>query len=165
MDSTICNISTTEDTKFKLLSFIEENGISYKLINCCGCERLCIDFNDEEKTHKNFCYNSDLIILASNKDIHRIFLNDILYIAIENRKSVLYLKDRRIETNYNIDHWLNLLDLKIFAQPHHSFIVNLNYVFEVNKDFVKLRCGNKEYSVYTSSRKIGAFKKTFLNLK
>lgn len=44
----------------------------------------------------------------------------------------------------------------------HSFIVNLNYVDKVTKDFVKLKYDENEYLVYTSSRKIGAFKKAFL---
>ncbi len=165
MYSTAYNVIEKEDAKSKLIDFIERNGIKYKLIECCGCERLCIDLNDEENTCEKYCCNSEIIIHTSSKDILRVSPNEILYIAIEKRKSVLYLTDRRIETNYNIDHWLNLLDLKVFAQPHHSFIVNLNYVNEVSKDFVKVRYGDKEYSVYTSSRKISAFKKAFFNYK
>ena len=165
MDSTVCNITTKDETKARLFDFMEDNGIKYNLIECCGCERICIDLNDEENTCKNHCCDSGIIIHTSNKDVMRVYPNDILYIAIENRKSVLYLKDRRVETNYNIDYWLNLLDLNVFAQPHHSFIVNLNYVHEVTKDFAKVKYGDKEYSVYTSSRKISAFKKAFLNFK
>ncbi len=165
MDSLVCNVTAKEETKSKLIGFMEENGIKYNLIECCEYERFCIDFSDKENTCKKYCCNSGIIIHASNKDVLRVYPNDILYIAIERRKSVLYLKNRRVETNYNIDHWLNLLDLKVFVQPHHSFIVNLNYVDEVNKDFVKVRYREKEYSVYTSSRKISTFKKSFLNFK
>ncbi len=165
MDSTVCNINTKDETKSKLFGFMEENGIKYNLIECCGCERFCIDLSDEENACKNHCCNSGIIIHTSSKDILRIYPQDILYIAIENRKSVLYMKDRKVETNYNIDYWLNLLDLNVFAQPHHSFIVNLNYVHEVTKDFAKVKYGDKEYSVYTSSRKISAFKKAFLSFK
>lgn len=99
---------------------------------------------------------------TNNKDVCRIYPHEILYIAIEDRKSVLYLTDRKIETNYRLEHWKSILNLKIFAQPHHSFIVNLNYVDKVTKDFVKIKYGNNEYPVYTSSRKIRAFKKAFL---
>lgn len=165
MDSTAYKVTTKEEIKSKLLGFMEDNGIKYNLVECCGCERICIDLKDEENICEKYCCNSGIIIHTSSKDILRICPHEILYIAIEKRKSVLYLKDRRVETNYNIDYWLNLLDLNVFAQPHHSFIVNLNYVKEVNKDFVKVRFGDKEYSVYTSSRKISAFKKAFLNFK
>lgn len=165
MDSTVCNITTKDETKAKLFGFMEDNGIKYNLVKCCGRERLCIDLSDKENTCEKYCHNSDIIIHTSSKDILRIYPHEILYIAIEKRKSVLYLKDRRVETNYNIDYWLNLLDLNGFAQPHHSFIVNLNYVHEITKDFAKVKYGDKEYSVYTSSRKISAFKKAFLNFK
>ena len=40
-----------------------------------------------------------------------------------------------------------------------------NDIVKFSKDFVKLKYRNKEYSVYTSSRKIGTFKKVFLKFK
>ena len=63
-----------------------------------------------------------------------------------------------------MEHWKEVLDEKSFDQPHYSYIVNLHYVEEVTKDFVTLRCGENEYKVYTSLRKIGAFKKAVLEL-
>lgn len=104
-------------------------------------------------------------VIMCNKDCCRIFPHEILYITIEDRKSVLYLTNGRVETNYHLDHWKKLLDEKYFAQPHYSFIVNLNYVVEVSKKSVKIKNGSKEYSVYTSSRRIGDFKKLFLNFR
>ena len=38
-------------------------------------------------------------------------------------------------------------------------------VYEVTKDFVTLKCGDKKYRVYTSSRKISSFKKSVLELR
>ncbi len=162
MDSLVCNVAEKEATKAKLIEFMEQNDIAYNLLECCGCDRFCIDFSGEEKVCKKHCCNSGIIVQTSNKDICRIYPHEILYIAIEDRKSVLYLTDRKIETNYRLDHWKGILDLKIFAQPHHSFIVNLNYVDEVTKEWVKVKYRGSEYPVYTSSRKIGAFKKAFL---
>ena len=72
---------------------------------------------------------------------------------------MLYLTDSKIETHYPMEHWKKVLDEKSFTQPHYSYLVNLNYVEEVTKDFVTLRCSKDEYKVYTSMRKIGAFKK------
>ena len=104
-----------------------------------------------------------MVVQTIDKDVFRVYPDDIIYIAIEGRKSVLYLTGKKLETNYRLEHWINILNNKVFAQPHHSFIVNLNYVQEVTKEWVKVRHEGKEYSVYTSSRKIGAFKKSFLN--
>ena len=162
MNSAVSQEVVKEKVKTKLIEFMEQNDISYSLLECRGCEKFCINLSDEENNCEKHCCNSGVIVKASNKDICKIYPHEILYIAIENRKSVLYLTNGRIETNCLLEHWKSILDIKTFAQPHHSFIVNLNYVEEVTKEFVKVKYGDKEYSVYTSSRKIGAFKKAFL---
>lgn len=162
MDSLVCNAAEEQATKAKLIEFMEQNDIPYNLLECCGCDRFCFDLIGEENACKKYCCNSGIIVQTSNKDVCRIYPHEILYIAIEDRKSVLYLTDRKIETNYRLEHWKGVLDLKVFAQPHHSFIVNLNYVDEVTKEWVKVKYRGVEYPVYTSSRKIGAFKKAFL---
>ncbi len=157
------NMAEKEATKEKLIEFMEQNDIAYSLLECFGCDRFCINISGEETKCKKHCCNSGIIVQTCNKDVYRIYPNEILYIAIEYRKSVLYLTDRKMETNYRLEYWKDILDSKTFAQPHNSFIVNLNYVNEVAKEWVKVRYGEKEYLVYTSSRKIGAFKKAFLN--
>ena len=161
MDLLVCNSAEKEVTKAKLIELMEQNDIAYNLLECCGCDRFCIDFSGKENACKKHCCNSGIIVQTSNKDVCRIYPHEILYIAIEARKSVLYLTNRKIETNYRLEHRTGILDLKVFAQPHHSFIVNLNYVDEVTKEWVKVKYRGTEYPVYTSSRKIGAFKKAF----
>lgn len=163
MDSSGCVAEKKEADKVKLIEFMERNNIAYNLLECCGCDRFCIDLSGEENACKKYCCNSGIIVQTSNKDVCKIYPNEILYIAIEDRKSVLYLTDGKIETNYRLDHWKGVLDLKTFAQPHHSFIVNLNYVDAVTKEWVRVNYSDKEYLVYTSFRKISAFKKAFLN--
>lgn len=157
----ILDSNTTEFEKIEsdVIDFLDQKGVSYNIVdnnskNIC----ICIGKQDDE----SFCFNSSIIIDSCNKDVCRIHPNEIIYIAIEQRKSVLYLtNDRRIETNYHIDYWKDILNKNTFAQPHYSYIVNLNYVVEATKDFVKLKYDNKQYSVYTSSRKINAFKRSF----
>lgn len=145
-------------TKAEIIEILDANNIAYRMTNCNGYEKICISFYGES----NGCCNSAITIQTCNKDICRVFPHKILYIAIEERKSVLYLTDRKIETNYHIDYWKRVLNDKYFAQPHYSYIVNLNYVTEVTKDFVVLRNSDDEYKVYTSSRKIGAFRRNVL---
>ena len=145
-------------TKEEIIDILDTNGIDYSITTCGGCERICILFDDVPD-----CRNSAITVQTCNKDVlYKVYFNEIMFIAIENRKSVLYLTDKKIETHYSIDYWKEKLNGDIFAQPHYSYIVNLNYVDEVTKDFVKIKHGDKEYSVYTSSRKIGAFRKAFL---
>ena len=163
MNSLSFNTTEKKATKAKLIEFMEQNEIEYNLIDCCECDRFCIEINSEKNSGKNHYCNSGIIVQTSNKDVCRVYPCEILYIAIEDRKSVLYLTNKKIETNYHLEYWKDILDPKAFAQPHHSFIVNLNYVDEVTNEFVKVKHGDKKYSVYTSSRKIRAFKKAFLD--
>jgi len=141
-------------TKDEIAEMLNNNGLSYFPTVYRGCEGFFIPVSD-------LTYPG-LFVTMCNKDICRVYPHEILYIAIEDRKSVLYLKDRKIETHYSMEHWKDILHEKSFAQPHYSYLVNLNYVEEITKDFVILRCGEKEYKVYTSMRKIGAFKKAVL---
>ena len=145
-------------TKEKITEILNNSGLSYFPTTYRGCEGFFIPVSDQE----NHLTYPGLSVTLCNKDICRVYPHEILYIAIEDRKSVLYLTDRKIETHYSMEHWKEVLDEKSFAQPHYSYLVNLNYVEEVTKDFVILRCGENEYKVYTSIRKIGAFKKAML---
>lgn len=149
-------------TEATLTGALEQLGLDFKIIKCCGCERFCIASSADNDICKRYCCSSGTVVQTINKDICRIYPYEILYIAIEDRKSVLYLINGKIETHYSMNHWKDCLDENFFAQPHYSYLVNLNYVTKVTKDFVTLRYGEVEYKVYTSSRKLCAFKKAVL---
>lgn len=152
----------TKEELERIINILNKNHISYHTVKYCDSNKICIELGRGEEKQ---CCNKKIRIYSCQKDIHQIYLHEIIYIAIEGRKTVVYLKDKRIETRYTMEYWDNLLESEAFAHPHKSFLVNLNYVYEVTKDFVKVSYGDKEYSVYTSSRKISAFKKAFLNFK
>ncbi|MBE6770955.1 MAG: LytTR family transcriptional regulator [Ruminococcaceae bacterium] len=162
MDSTASNVAEKEKIKAKLIELMEQNNIAYSLLECCGEDRLCVDFSGKENDCKRHFCKSGFIVQTGTNTVRKIYPHEILYIAIENRKSVLYLTDTEIKTNYSLEYWKRNLDEKIFVQPHSSYIVNLSYVSELTKDIVKVSSGKKEYRVYTSQRKIGAFRKALL---
>ena len=145
-------------SKDEITQMLTNNSLSYLQITYHGCDGFFIPVSDS----KNSSIYSEISVTMCNKDIRRVYPHEILYIAIEDRKSVLYLTDRKIETHYSMDYWKKVLDEKSFAQPHYSYLVNINYVEEVTKDFVTLRYGEIEHKVYASVRKIGAFKKAVL---
>ena len=151
---------TQVKTKEEVIEILKANGIPYTVTSKDGSESICISF-DKQKN----CPDTPITLKAGSKEICKVYPKEIMYIAIENRKSVLYLTDRKIETNYPLDYWKEALDEKAFAQPHYSFIVNLNYVDGVTKDFVTVKSADIEYKVYTSSRKLSAFKKAVLCFK
>lgn len=164
MDLMMCNAVETIDSEdeVKLIDVLEQLGFKFKVIECCGLKKICINVNCDNEDCDQSCCNSGIIVQTSAKDVCRIRPCDIIYIAIENRKSAVYVDGKRIETNYPLGFWKKSLNPQIFAQPHSSFLVNLCYVEEVTKDFVKIKHKEKEYSVYTSSRKLNSFKKAFL---
>lgn len=153
---------TGVEAESKLVDVLEQLDLNFKIIECCDFKKICINLNCDDGNCNRPCCSSDIIVQTSNKDECRIRQCNIIYIAIENRKSAVYVDGRRIETNYSLEHWKESLNPKIFAQPHSSFLVNLCYVEEVTKDFVKIKHKGKDYSVYTSSRKLASFKKAFL---
>lgn len=150
------------ETEAKLINILKECDLDFNIIECCGSRKICINMNCDDRDCNTPCCSSDIVVQTSSKDECRIRQHDIIYIAIENRKSAVYVDGKRIETNYSLEHWKEILNPKIFAQPHSSFLVNLCYVEEVTKDFVKIKHQGKDYSVYTSSRKLSSFKKAFL---
>ena len=162
MSSVVYDVAKKDEIKAKVIKILNDNEISFELTECCGSEKICIDLNGENERCNKPCCSRDLIVQTSNKDVCRIPLSEIIYIAIENRKSAVYVEGKRIETNFSLEYWKETLNSKIFAQPHSSFLVNLCYVEEVTKDFVKMKCKGKDYSVYTSTRKVNDFKKAFL---
>ncbi|MBR2884056.1 MAG: LytTR family transcriptional regulator DNA-binding domain-containing protein [Clostridia bacterium] len=162
MSSVVYDMAKKDETKAKVIKILNDNEIAFEITNCCGFEKICIDLNGENECCNEPCCSRDLIVQTSNKDVCRIHPSEIIYIAIESRKSAVYVDGKRIETNLPLEYWKDTLNPKIFTQPHSSFLVNLNYVEEVTKDFVIMKYKDEEYSVYTSTRKINDFKKAFL---
>lgn len=157
------NIDSKEKVKSTVLEFLEKNEIPYSITENDAFERICIDLNLDD-TFKSDFYYAPLVIETSDKDVCKVYPYEIMYIAIEDRESVLYLIDKKvIRTNYNISHWEDILSPRCFKRPHHSYIVNLNYVTEVTQDYVFLKYRNNQYTIYTSQRKVRKFKKAFLN--
>lgn len=157
-------IDGKEKVKSTVLEFLEKNEIPYSIIENDNCESICIDLNFNNETFKSDFYYAPLMIETSDKDVCKVYPYEIMHIAIEDRESVLYLIDKKvIRTNYNISHWEDVLSSRCFKRPHHSYIVNLNYVIKVTKYFVYLKYKNTQYSIYTSQRKVRKFKKALLS--
>lgn len=73
---------------------------------------------------------------------NKILFHNIIYIESLNHKTIIYFtKNKKMETSYPLKYWIEKLDNNIFVQPHKSFIVNMNYVYEVYINEVKLITG------------------------
>ncbi len=155
------NINIKEENKSKILNFLEQNDIKYNLIECCSYDRICIDLNSETAQSEKYCCGSTITVLTGDKEYYKIHPNEILYIETDKRASIIYTTNEKLVTNHTMKYWKNMLDTKIFAQPHNSFIVNLSFVCKITKDFVFIKHQKNVYRIYTSQRKIRTFKKAF----
>lgn len=158
MDLSTEKAAKKDEMKAELIALMEKEGIVYS-ISECG-ERLLIGFDDADACM--MCCRGSSVIAKTDKGIRRIYMNEIIYIAINGRKTVVCLTGGKTETNYSIGYWMKILDRKIFVQPHKSYIVNLNYVARITGNRVQLKHGDIDYFVYASLRKEAEFKKAYL---
>lgn len=145
-----------------IVEFLEKNKISYIVSEPVSDGKILI--NLDCGLHKDTHYYIPFIVTMSNKDICKVYPYEIMYISIEGRETVIHLIDGiTIETSHNILYFEDILPNSCFARPHNSYIVNFNYVSKVTNELVYLKYKEREYTTYTSQRKISAFKKAFLN--
>ena len=96
-------------TKEEIVEILNSNGLSHYQVTYYGYKGVFIPIDDG--TYPG------IAVTKCNKDICRVYPHEFIYIAIEDRKSVLYFTDRKIETHYPMEHWKAVLDEKSFAQP------------------------------------------------
>lgn len=149
----------SQEDEIKVINFLKTNRIKYEVENWDYSH----DLVDYGKANPNKCnINLPITITTSVKEVCRVYPKEIIYVVIENRKSVVYTVFGKIETNCLLRQWLSVLDSKEFSQPHYSYIVNLNYVEKITKDKVILRYKDERFSIYTSVRKVKSFKTSFI---
>lgn len=106
--------------------------------------------------------NSFSLIGTNGNETKNILVKDILYIETNGRGSIINMIDRCYECNEKI----NDLEIKLeeygFFKCHKSFLVNLNAVEHLDKEFVYFE-GDKK--AYISVRKYTETKKRYIAAK
>ena len=97
--------------------------------------------------------------IRDDKSQVRITADNIIYIEIEQRKTNLVSKDRTFTTTYKIDYYKDKLVSTVFASPHKSYIVNLNYLTKYERNKIELA---DKYTVPVSRSRETAFHKAFI---
>ena len=70
-------------------------------------------------------------------------VNDIVYLEIFQHLVVFHLKNgKQIETRGTLSEFLKKLPSSKFAQPHKSFLVNLDYIDRLSKTEIKMTNGD-----------------------
>ncbi len=97
--------------------------------------------------------------IRQDKSQMRVTADSIIYIEIEKRKTKLVTNERAYSTTYSIDYFRDRLLSSVFASPHKSYIVNLNYVTQYERDKIQL---DGKYTIPVSKSKQTAFHKAFI---
>ncbi len=88
--------------------------------------------------------------------------DEIVCVETLSRKTFLCTREQEMQTLDGIDHWRKELSLPCFYSSYRSFIINMRYVFQVKKDAIVLRYGDKTKEAYLARRKYTDFKNTYL---
>ncbi|WP_050607422.1 LytR/AlgR family response regulator transcription factor [Clostridium niameyense] len=104
--------------------------------------------------------NKIFITVENNGILKKILISDITHLEIAGRNVIIHTNNsRNYVSSYKLKHWNEKLQPFGFANPHNSFLVNLNYVVEIHKDRITLLNGE---TLYVSQRKFKDFKKKFM---
>jgi len=108
-------------------------------------------------------YQQNQTILLDEADgSHLIFTQEILYICIQERGTLIKTKSGEFLSHCSLKQWAERLNADLFAQPHYSYIVNLQNVYNLSKTDVTLLDGaGKPITVVVSQRKYASFKNAF----
>ena len=108
--------------------------------------------------------DENIIDIPTKYGISKIGEMSIVCIQSSFRKSVILTDTaNKIQTELSIKEWLERLgNNNLFASPHYSYIVNLNFVKEFSSKCVTLQCKNGDtMKIYPSKRKYPDFKNKF----
>jgi len=124
---------------------------------------------EKDRLYKNMSFamqqyyqQNHTILLDEADGSHLIFTREILYFCIQGRETLIKTKSKDYVSHYSLKQWAERLNSDLFAQPHYSFIVNLQNVKSLNKTGVVLQNGaGNPITVDVSQRKYASFKNSF----
>lgn len=89
----------------------------------------------------------------------KIYVNEILYVEILNRKTILHLSnDREYYYPYSLKWWEDYLSDFCFVQPHRAYLINMYNIASYNNDSITLFSNEK---VPLSKKYKNTFEKTY----
>lgn len=99
-----------------------EIEILYTLENII--EKLKHTSEETFKTTQNFEMNTKSLFIKKKNSLHRVLLEDILYIEVENRYCNIITENNKYVILISLGKIKEFLDTKMFLQIHRKYIVN-----------------------------------------
>ncbi len=128
-------IITTAYPDYALDSFELDTIIDY-LVKPFSFDRFLKGFHKAKNTHKKIELNptpqSDFLFLNVDKTLHKIAVNDILYIESDRNYITVFTKEKKLSYIDSLRNWKEKLSEKKFIQVHKSFIINSTFVEKIS---------------------------------
>lgn len=87
---------------------------------------------------------------------------EIICVETTNRKTIVHTTGEDFITVKSMEYWRQLLSLPCFYLTHRSYLINMRYVYSIEKDSVTLKNGEQKIEAFLSKRKFSNFKNTYL---
>lgn len=87
---------------------------------------------------------------------------EIICVETTNRKTIVHTTDGDLISNKNMEYWREALSLPCFYLTHRSFMINMRFVYRIEKDNVVLKNGKQQMVAFLSKRKFTQFKNRYL---
>lgn len=121
-------------------------------------------FKSLDSALKLYNQSSESIVVETANGSHRISSRDILYIAIDKRKTRIVTGKGEFKCVNNLDYWKKIfLGNNSFVQPHYSFIVNLRNVTDFSRTEITINLNDKTEYVPISRGHYNDFRQAFFN--
>lgn len=105
----------------------------------------------------NSCFE---VFLKKDGSLIKVPVNDIMFIEVDGKKTIVQTKDKKCFSNDRIKIWKKRLSMSFFFQVHSSFIINMKYISKYDRDEVII---NNQYKIPVAYRKQTEFKNYFTN--
>ncbi len=94
---------------------------------------------ERTETSRNITENkAETIFLNVDKTMHKIVLEDILYIESDRNYVTIVTKKQKLSLIDSLKNWVEKLQTTEFVQVHKSFIINTDYVDKITGNVVYL---------------------------
>lgn len=137
--------------QYKVLGFVRKNHLNEELPYAVQCVLYEIEANTKA------------ITITSSQKKYKLKICDIIYIESENHDVKIYLNNQSkpIRTRETLNAYIENAGFKKFIQISSGCIVNYEYIFSIEKDYIILQ--NQDV-LYISRRKVKSVKEQFLFL-
>jgi len=105
------------------------------------------------------------LIVNNYGNVFKIYANDILYVYVKNRKTILLTyegtKEKYYECDDKIEKIVEQLGNQLFCKIYNKKYINIKYVIQYNEHEVILKKGDYELKLSISRRNLNDFKDCF----